>query len=78
MVYASGGGSAGPMQRATVAQQFVQSFGGVGPHGQAKGVGVGIRVEFNEARDLVVAILALLVACRGAWRGECRLWVPWA
>jgi len=54
-MYASGGGSAGPMQRATVAQQFVQSFGGFGPHGQAKGVGVGIRVEFNEARDLVVA-----------------------
>jgi len=44
-----------PMQHANVADQFVHSFGGFGPHGQAKGVGVGIRVEFNQARDLVVA-----------------------
>jgi hypothetical protein len=53
-MYASAG-SGGAMQRPNTAQQFVQSFGGFGPHGQAKGVGVGIRVEFNEAKDLVVA-----------------------
>jgi hypothetical protein len=32
---------ASPMQRVNAAQKFVQSFGGFGPHGQAKGIGVG-------------------------------------
>jgi len=48
-------GSAGLMQRPNVAQQFVQTFGGFGPHSQARFLGVGVRVEFNEFRDLIVA-----------------------
>ena len=47
-------GSAGPQTRVNVAQQFVHSFGGFGPHGQPNGVGVGFRVEFNEAQEVIV------------------------
>ena len=27
---------------------------------------------------LLALLAAVLVARRGVWRGECRLWVPWA
>ena len=55
-MYVSPSGASSQMPpRPSAAQQFVQSFGGFGPHGQPKGVGVGIRVEFNETRDLIVA-----------------------
>ena len=55
-LYASPGGASGQLPpRPSAAQQFVKNFGAFGPHGQPKGVGVGIRVEFNDARELVVA-----------------------
>ena len=39
---------------------------------------VAVRRRALGAMLQCVSILALLVAWRGAWLGECRLWVPWA